>query len=318
MKKRWSALAAVFAVLFTLAACESGAGGKNNDDEAKTKLGMAVYGTNTASAEEASVDAVVAAVLTDKEGVILACKLDELQIKPTIAAGSFKDSGDYKTKGELGDAYGMKAGGAKQEWYQQAEAFCKYVIGKTANQVAGIETADGKATDADLSAGCTVAVTGFMKAVSMAAENAVEGDVAAADKLGIAVTAHRTGDENAPQYDAVFSAVAVGAGGKLTGCVVDELQKTLTVENGAFKAESGDIKSKKQQGDAYNMKAASGIGLEWYEQVENLQKYLSGKTTADIDGVTLKDGKAADLASGCTIAVSGMLQNVQKAMKNAA
>ena len=37
-----------------------------------------------------------------------------------------------------------------------------------------------------------------------------------------------------------------------------------------------------------------------------------------IDGVTLKDGKAADLASGCTIAVSGMLQNVQKAMKNAA
>ena len=73
MKKRWSALAAVCAVLFTLAACESGAGGKNNDDEAKTKLGMAVYGTNTASAEEASVDAVVAAVLTDKEGVILAC-----------------------------------------------------------------------------------------------------------------------------------------------------------------------------------------------------------------------------------------------------
>ena len=157
-----------------------------------------------------------------------------------------------------------------------------------------------------------------MKAVSMAAENAVEGDVAAADKLGIAVTAHRTGDENAPQYDAVFSAVAVGADGKLTGCVVDELQKTLTVENGAFKAESGDIKTKKQQGDGYNMKAASGIGLEWYEQVENLQKYLSGKTTADIDGVTLKDGKAEDLASGCTIAVSGMLQNVQKAMKNAA
>lgn len=320
--KKWCCFIALIGLLSALVGCKNSAGGAQNDDKKKTKLGMAVCASADADEDEGSVDAVLAAVLTDTDGVILACRLDEIELKPSVKGGALQDVTDFRTKGERGDAYGMRASGAKQEWYQQAEAFCKYVVGKTSHEVAGIETADGKATDKDLSAGCTIVVTDFMKAVSDAAADAREFSLAASDKLGIAVSATRAADseDTAPQYDLLFSAVTVDADGKVTGCVVDELQQKFSIENGRFAKDSKEVKTKKQLKDDYGMKSASGIGLEWYEQVENLQKYLSGKSTADIDGIPLTDGKAtdADLSAGCTIAVTDMLKTVQKAMKNAA
>lgn len=322
--KKIGVLTAAFCLLLAVfSGC--GAGGTQNDDKSKTKLGISVYATGEADGAEASVDAVVAAVLTDDDGVILACRLDEIQLKPTMENGVLKDVTDFRTKGERGEDYGMKAAGAKQEWDAQAGAFCKYVVGKTANEVAGIETADGKATDADLTAGCTIDVTGFMKAVSDAAKKASEYDLAASDKLGIAVTASRYADseDSEPRYDFFFSAVTVAADGKLTGCVTDELQKTFTVMDGAFTqntAVSDELKTKRQLDDEYGMKSVSAIGKEWDEQMDYLQQYLTGKSSADIGGIALADGKPtdADLSAGCTIAVTNMLANVQKAMKNAA
>ncbi len=322
MKKVGVCIAAL-CLLCSLAGCA--AGGKQNDDKSKTLLGLSVYATAEADEEEASLDAVVAAVLTDDEGVILACRLDEIELEPTLKDGVLQDVTDFRTKGEMGDDYGMKAAGAKQEWYSQAEAFCKYVIGKTAHEVAGIETEDGKATDADLAAGCTIQITGFMKAVSDAAGKAQEFKVAASDKLGLAVTASRYADseDTEPRYDLTFSAVTVSADGKLTGCVTDELQRSFAITGDSFTentAASDEIKTKKQLGNDYGMKAASAIGKEWKEQAEHLEKFLTGRSSADVGGVALSDGKPTDpdLAAGCTIAVTGMLQNIQKAMKNAA
>ncbi|MEG1049024.1 MAG: hypothetical protein RSE24_00630 [Oscillospiraceae bacterium] len=45
---------------------------------------------------------------------------------------------------------------------------------------------------------------------------------------------------------------------------------------------SGEVKSKRELGDAYNMKPASPIGKEWYEQINSLEKYLEGKKVSDI------------------------------------
>ncbi len=310
----------VACLLMTFAGCMSDAGGKQNDDDAKTMMGMAVAATGKAEGTEASLTAVAAVVLTDEEGKIISCRLDEVQLKPAIENGALKDVTDFSTKGELGDNYGMKNAGAKQEWYQQAEAFCKYVVGMTATEVAGIETKDGKATDADLTAGCTIMVNDFMVAVSDAAKAAKAGGASASDKLGLAITASRYdgSEDTEPRYDISFSGVAVGADGKVTDCRMDELQKSFTITDGAFAADSAEVKTKGQLKEEYNMKSASAIGLEWYEQVANLEAYLAGKTDADISGVSLTDGKVTDLSTGCTIAVSGMLKNVQKAIKNAA
>lgn len=45
---------------------------------------------------------------------------------------------------------------------------------------------------------------------------------------------------------------------------------------------SSTVRSKRELGDSYGMKAASGIGKEWYEQVNTLEDYLVGKSIRDI------------------------------------
>lgn len=42
------------------------------------------------------------------------------------------------------------------------------------------------------------------------------------------------------------------------------------------------VRSKRELGDEYNMKAASGIGKEWYEQINSLESWLVGKNIKDI------------------------------------
>ena len=47
-----------------------------------------------------------------------------------------------------------------------------------------------------------------------------------------------------------------------------------------------EIRSKRELGNEYGMKAASGIGKEWFEQINSLENWLVGKNIAEIsDGV---------------------------------
>ncbi|MBR5252026.1 MAG: hypothetical protein IKV52_04310 [Oscillospiraceae bacterium] len=42
------------------------------------------------------------------------------------------------------------------------------------------------------------------------------------------------------------------------------------------------VATKRELGDSYNMKPASGIGKEWYEQIDSLESWLVGKNIKDI------------------------------------
>ena len=55
-------------------------------------------------------------------------------------------------------------GGAKKEWYQQADEFNKACIGKTADEISKFVADDGKAIADIQSAGCTIYVTDIVKA----------------------------------------------------------------------------------------------------------------------------------------------------------
>ena len=62
---------------------------------------------------------------------------------------------------------GVIEGGA--EWYEQADAFMKFVNGMTADQVAGIATDDsGYVQDETLKAGCTMKISAYQAAVAKA------------------------------------------------------------------------------------------------------------------------------------------------------
>ena len=109
--------------------------------------------------------------LTMKDGVITSCALDSLQAKANVdATGAVKDLEAPLTKNQLGESYGMVAwGGAKYEWNEQAANFAAYVTGKTPAQVAGIAVNEATyPTDADLTAGVTIAIGGFQALIAKA------------------------------------------------------------------------------------------------------------------------------------------------------
>ncbi|NLO13096.1 MAG: hypothetical protein GX124_03115 [Clostridiales bacterium] len=84
-----------------------------------------------------------------------------------------------KTKMELGPDYGMlKASPIGKEWFEQAEAFSAYCVGKTPEEVLGMAT---KVKDdnhpavpdvADLATSVTMDVSDFLEALGKAAANA--------------------------------------------------------------------------------------------------------------------------------------------------
>ena len=57
-------------------------------------------------------------------------------------------------------------GKAAKEWFEQAAAFDAACVGKTASEIAGLMAEDGKGVDELQKAGCTIYVTGFVKAAS--------------------------------------------------------------------------------------------------------------------------------------------------------
>ena len=110
----------------------------------------------------------VAAV--NAEGKVVAASSDCVEVTFTFntqGASTFDASKAVLTKREKGNDYGMVAyAGAAKEWFEQANAFDAACVGKTASEIAGLMGSDGKGV-ADLqSAGCTIYVTGFVKAAS--------------------------------------------------------------------------------------------------------------------------------------------------------
>ena len=140
----------------------------NGDDVATgtSKLGMGVF-VDTSSSTDGKVDIelTAAAVILDESGKIVSCKIDTAQNQLSVADGILGDTPEFLTKAERGDDYNMRGvSGIGKEWYEQAEAFENYVVGKTADEVTSIDTAD-----ADLLAGCTINTSGIISTVAKAA-----------------------------------------------------------------------------------------------------------------------------------------------------
>ena len=98
---------------------------------------------------------------------------NKLSISNTGSIGSVANT-EYPTTKELGDSYGMKgASPIGKEWNEQIASFEQYVIGKTVEEVNGIETDDqGYAQENDLTSSVTISISDFQAAITKAVENA--------------------------------------------------------------------------------------------------------------------------------------------------
>ncbi|MBR5261976.1 MAG: hypothetical protein IKV47_07390 [Oscillospiraceae bacterium] len=110
------------------------------------------------------------AAAIDADGKALAASSDCVEVTFTFNAEGVSTLDTAKavvSKREQGANYGMVAyGGAAKEWFEQADAFDAACIGKTAAEIAGLMGEDGKGTSDLQTAGCTIYVTGFVKAAT--------------------------------------------------------------------------------------------------------------------------------------------------------
>ena len=297
--------------------------GCGNNEEEALKLGLGVYSTATAKNADGetngSAEAVItaAAVLLDKDGKIVKCVLDVADNKVDYtSAGKAVANDSFKTKHELGDDYGMKNPdyGSAKEWYEHANAFCTLVEGKTVSEVKALIAADGKNTDAVISAGCTIAAEEFVKAVEKAVANAKDSAATKSTtlKLGMATTqtvkdaTEEKAGSNKVSTD-IFAA-AVDKDGKIVAATNEcvEVDFTFDVAGKSTFDATKAIEGKRAQGDAYGMKNPNyGSAKEWYEHADAFVAACIGKKAGEI---------TTDLqVAGCTIAIDGFVKAAAKA-----
>lgn len=116
------------------------------------------------------VSTTVFAAAVNAEGKVVACASDCVEVSftfSTAGVSTLDTTKEVVSKKTQGADYGMVAyGGATKEWNEQAAAFDAACVGKTATEIATLVAEDGKGV-ADLqTAGCTIIVTGFVKAAS--------------------------------------------------------------------------------------------------------------------------------------------------------
>ena len=307
-------------MMLSLAACGSSG--------SEYKLGMGVdLSTDSSKENNAQVDATVAAVVTDKDGKIVACRLDVAQSKMDVTGGAVDAAKTFQTKMELGDDYGMVAyGNAIAEWYDQAKAFESYVVGKTAAEVEGIETVLNEtghnvATDEALLAGCTMDITAFKAAVVKACNDEKGATFTGKDfTLGVAAitaadesTAATDSDDAVVKMYTEYAAAVVGKDGKILAALTDATQPKIAVDkNGQITG--ADFKgTKRELGADYGMVAYGNAIAEWDAQAKAFADYTVGKTAAEVAGIETVESNGHNvttdetLYASCTMDISGMI-----------
>ena len=299
------------------------------DESVKTGL---YIGTNISDSKTgtASYDVTVVAVTVDQNGVITGCIIDSLGTSVT-----FDENGNITsdltapvlTKNELGTNYGMgKISPIGKEWNEQAAALANYAVGKTVDELKnGALNESGKAKDADLAASATIYLGGYVSGIEAAVANAQFLGATAGDELKLAIipgisssTAATAEKDGTAQLDMDVAVVTMN-GDVITSCYIDSLQAKVNF-NAAGEITTdltAPVLTKNELGTAYGMGKFSPIGKEWNEQAAAFAQYVTGKTAADIAGISFTEGKPddVDLASSVTIYIGGFQNLIQKAAK---
>ena len=331
MKKIFAILLLACMVL-SLAAC----GGAKT---AEYKLGMGVsLNMNSSKAGNAQVDACCAVVVLDADGKIVACRIDVAQNKMDVTDGQVDTAKTFLTKVELGDDYNMVAySDATHEWYEQAAAFEQYCVGKTADEIANMETVVNESghtvtTDETLYASCSISIDQFQDAVVKACndDQAATFTSDGTFTLGLAInstaaesTAATAEEEGVVKMYSEFGAVVLDKDGKILAALTDATQPQIKIDAAGEIGEKTFKGTKRELKEGYNMVAYSDATLEWYQQAKNFTDYCVGKTAAELRATETKEDGGhivfadEELHASCSISVQGMIDVVAKAADNA-
>ena len=352
MKKILTLLLCAFMALGAVAC-----GGGEENKEADYKLGMGIVVNMDSSATgNAQVDATVATVVTDKDGKIVACRIDVAQNKMAVADGAVDTAKVFETKMELGTRYGMSTSpyspdnngdGIVKEWDVQTKIFEEYVVGKTGAQVQALELQEVgghmiSKDDALLTAGCTIQITDYIEAIVKACADEQGMTFTTAKEFTLGVAAKTTAEEStAATAEAEGSvkmysdfAATVIAEGKILCALNDAIQPAIAINAAGEIVTKSFTATKRELKEDYHMAAygqsmdwnGDGKVLEWYIQSAEFSKYVVGKTAAEVEAMPTKvvessgyiiSSEDALLTAGCTIQITSIKAVMAQAAKNA-
>ena len=283
-------------------------------------------------------------------------KKDENKVTYTVSldttTNQTKQAGDkvIETKQELKERYAMKPNtedAQKMEWYNQANNFAKYTVGKTIDEVTSKNYKSHYNKDGAVEVpGCTISQTNFTTALKVITDTktfkAPAGKVSAglgykvsalSDNVLTVTLAGSATDKDGKIYETSINAYQIPVtvdGSSVTSpkIAIDTSKKQATVAN--FKdhtVASGEntyytsVLSKRELKELYAMKENNEDAqkMEWYNQANNFAKYAKGKIASEIAGKTYKSNHNANgtvEVPGCTITMEDFAVAIGKSATN--
>ena len=139
-----------------------------------------------------------------------------------------------------------------------------------------------------------------------------------------AVSPAEDDDDGRAEAKVTTCALLLDQEGKILSVKFDCTEAIATYNKAGAVTWPDTYKSKKELGYDYGLKNYSSIGKEWFEQVNALEDYCTGKTVSDVSSMQLKeeDGRkgvpaAAELTSTCTISCDQFIEALKKAEMSA-
>lgn len=130
----------------------------------------------------AQVDTIMAATAFDNDGKVVATIIDNAQTKVEFDnAGKVTTdrNGEFKTKLELKEEYGMiKGSGIQKEWFEQAQSLAQWMAGKTVDEIKAMKVVEKDAAHPavpdvpELTSLVTMSVEGYIATVAKSFDNA--------------------------------------------------------------------------------------------------------------------------------------------------
>jgi len=126
------------------------------------------------------------------------------------------------------------------------------------------------------------------------------------------------------QVDTVMVAAAFDKDGTVMKVTIDSAQTKVKFDKDLqlTSDKTAEYKTKVELGDEYGMKKASSIGKEWYQEIAELEKWMIGKTVAEVKAmkVVSEDGSdvpdEAELTSLVTLSVQNFIAALDEAYTN--
>jgi len=124
------------------------------------------------------------------------------------------------------------------------------------------------------------------------------------------------------QVDSVIVAAGFDKDGKIVSVTIDTAQSKVEFAKDMVLKTDVKVagKTKVELGADYGMKETSTLKKEWFEQIAELEKYMTGKTVAEVKAMKLTETTVPDveeLKSLVTIKVSGYIAALEKAYASA-